>query len=85
MYICMYILIDLYCMHIYMYIDYKTQYAQDTVKSFYDENKTHEWFHERYNPHKQREVCMYSYVYDVYICIYIVCKCFDTNIYSYVA
>ena len=50
------------------YENYKHNYALGVVNDFYTNNRMYEWFHERYNPHKYREV-LYSYIYS-YIYIY---------------
>ena len=38
------------------YEEYQVKYANDAVTFFFDTRKNEEWFHERYNPHKQREL-----------------------------
>ena len=43
------------------YENYKKEYAMDAIDQFFEKHKLEEWFHERYNPHKQREVVMEAF------------------------
>merc|ERR1711871_1253063 len=38
------------------YESYKHSYALGVVNEFYTNNRMHEWFHERYNPYKYKEI-----------------------------